>query len=732
LSGAFTINNALSLYASGAGTILSLGGQITGSSQITCDNDAGTGYVTFTADNHSSWNGPLVVNSGTFKANGNNCLGGGSSVRVNSGATFDLQNASPTIAGLNDNAGAGGTVVNTGSGAPVSTLTLGAASGSYSFAGTIAPATASKIALTKAGNSIQTLGGINTYSGPTTISAGTLALSGSGSINNSAQITVASGATFDVAGLSSTFTLGSSQTLSNSAVGAVINGANNTGSGTVSLVYDGVNPSFTVTNGTMILSESTIFKVNKSGGALAVGVYKPIGKATTGNVGVVAGTVSAVTVNNGAGVATLGIVNGELYLTNGGASNITQTGSSFTYNGAAQTPTVSFSGSTGAKTANYVGTSVSYNSVSAPTNAGTYYVSNTVAADANYFGATNSQVFTINPAPASVTADAKTKTYGDANPTLTATVAGTVNGDALNYTLATDATQFSSVGVSNIMVTLGGNPNYSVLATNSTLTINPASTFVGASSTKNPSGYKDTVSYTATLPVDATGSVVFSSTNGAFSTNTLSSGRATSLSTTNLPRGTNVITITYLGDGNYLGSTNTLNQTVTNHPPVAVDATYYRAKGISLKIAITNLLSNVTDVDGDTNILQSVGAGLTNATIMTDSTYVYYLPGTGAGSNNNDVISYTVSDGFGGTATANILVDVYSAAGPSQMGLPTNGVVNITFYGIPNYPAVVETTTNLSVPWWPLATNTFGTNGLMLFTDPNATNNQQYYRLSQP
>ena len=38
-----------------------------------------------------------------------------------------------------------------------------------------------------------------------------------------------------------------------------------------------------------------------------------------------------------------------------------------------------------------------------------------------------------------MTANAKSKTYGDANPTLTAMVAGTVDGDALNYTLATTA-----------------------------------------------------------------------------------------------------------------------------------------------------------------------------------------------------------------------------------------------------------------------------------------------------
>jgi hypothetical protein len=77
--------------------------------------------------------------------------------------------------------------------------------------------------------------------------------------------------------------------------------------------------------------------------------------------------------------------------------------------------------------------------------------------------------FTINPRPAAVAADAKTKTYGDPNPALTVTVTGTVNGDVLDYTLATTALQFSNVGDYVITVTLGSNPNYNVTSTNGTL-----------------------------------------------------------------------------------------------------------------------------------------------------------------------------------------------------------------------------------------------------------------------
>ncbi len=53
----------------------------------------------------------------------------------------------------------------------------------------------------------------NSYNGATTITGGTLALSGSGAIASTPSIEVQSGAFFDVSGLSSTFTLGYAQTL---------------------------------------------------------------------------------------------------------------------------------------------------------------------------------------------------------------------------------------------------------------------------------------------------------------------------------------------------------------------------------------------------------------------------------------------------------------------------------------------------------------------------------------
>jgi hypothetical protein len=76
-------------------------------------------------------------------------------------------------------------------------------------------------------------------------------------------------------------------------------------------------------------------------------------------------------------------------------------------------------------------------------------------------------------------------------------------------------------------------------------------------------------------------------------------------------------------------------------------------------------------------------------------------------------------------------VNVYTA-GPAQISRPPNGAVNLTFFGVPTYTYVVQTTTNLSMPWWPIYTNAASIDGSLPFTDNDASNAQQYYRLAQP
>ncbi len=235
---------------------------------------------------------------------------------------------------------------------------------------------------------------------------------------------------------------------------------------------------------------------------------------------------------------------------------------------------------------------------------------------------------------------------------------------------------------------------------------------------------------------DVTGSVVFSSTNGPISTNAVSGGSATSASLTSLPRGTNVITAVYSGDNNYIGSSSTLNQVVTNHPPVASQLTVTRASGISLKVALGNLATNWTDVDGDTISFVSASASTNGVAITTNGGFVLY-----DNTNNvDDRFNYVIIDSYGETAIGVVDIVVDSSGGSSQsqniVGLVSNndGSKTISFAGIPNYSYRVQATTSLVSPLWTdVSTNVAGTNGLWQFTDLDATNYPaRYYRTVHP
>ena len=102
---------------------------------------------------------------------------------------------------------------------------------------------------------------------------------------------------------------------------------------------------------------------------------------------------------------------------------------------------------------------------------GSYPITVTLGTNPNYTVTKIDAALTVNPALATVTANAKSKTYGDDNPALDAVVAGAVNGDTLDYSLATTAVKTSGVGSYPITVTLGTNPNYTVTKVDAALTV---------------------------------------------------------------------------------------------------------------------------------------------------------------------------------------------------------------------------------------------------------------------
>ena len=108
-------------------------------------------------------------------------------------------------------------------------------------------------------------------------------------------------------------------------------------------------------------------------------------------------------------------------------------------------------------------------------NVGTYGIAQgTLAASGNYALNYASANLTVGQRAITVTADAKSRAYGDANPALTYQVGGSglVNGDSLSGALATSATTASNVGTYGIgQGTLAASGNYALNYAGANLTV---------------------------------------------------------------------------------------------------------------------------------------------------------------------------------------------------------------------------------------------------------------------
>ena len=94
---------------------------------------------------------------------------------------------------------------------------------------------------------------------------------------------------------------------------------------------------------------------------------------------------------------------------------------------------------------------------------------------------------------------------------------------------------------------------------------------------------------------------------------------------------------------------------------------------------------------------------------------------------------YVVASAEGGSSTSAVATLTVNLIPPAISAVAVNpdGGFNLNLAGSPGYTYVLEATPNLfPANWLPIATNTFGTNGTLPFTDTSATNyQQQFYRL---
>jgi autotransporter-associated beta strand protein len=169
----------------------------------------------------SSGFGNLVINGGTLQAQRNTTNENSNNITISNSFTYGSSDQPNRI-------------LNTGIGAVSlsNSVTINTFSGDLQIGGAIGDGGNGR-GITKTGAGTLTLAGANTYSGTTTVTAGSLILGSSGSVASSSVLDVASGATLNVSAVSGGFVVGTNQTLrgSGSVVGnTTINGALQPGS----------------------------------------------------------------------------------------------------------------------------------------------------------------------------------------------------------------------------------------------------------------------------------------------------------------------------------------------------------------------------------------------------------------------------------------------------------------------------------------------------------------------
>ncbi len=293
--------------------------------------------------------------------------------------------------------------------------------------------------------------------------------------------------------------------------------------------------------------------------------------------------------------------------------------------------------------------------------AATHAITATYTPDSSDFDSSNLTVsFVVRAAPLTVAADNQSRTYGAANPPLTATVTGFVNGDNLaslpvQPALATAATVASPVG--RYAITVSGpalDGNYSVTYVSGTLTVAPASLTLTANDQSRP---YDTVN--PPLTVTATGFI-----NGDTLASLSAKPVLATTAATTSPPGAYPITITGPAlDGNYAVTYVNGTLTVFVLPPtisnVAAGTTSAHVPVLTAQVSdVTGITSTTMTVDGISLLI--AGPYGTRYSGTYDG-----LLGALPGGYHNYVITATNAFGVTATAAGGFTTSSPSAGGPT-------------------------------------------------------------------
>jgi probable HAF family extracellular repeat protein len=359
--------------------------------------------------------------------------------------------------------------------------------------------------------------------------------------------------------------------------------------------------------------------------------------------------------------------------------SVTYTPATFTINTASATITAAAAGKTyGAADPSLTATEAGFTAADAATitlsatrapgeSAGTYVITPAAAgaALANYSVTHAPATFTINKATATVTATASSKTYGSADPALTATESGFTATDAATIALSAVRAAGESIGTYTITPSASGAAlaNYSVTYAPATFTINKASATVTAAAASKTYGTTD-----PSLTTTETG---FTTADAA--TIPLSATRAPGESA-----GTYVITPSATGAA-------LANYSVTYTP-----ATFTINKASA---TVTATASSKTYGSADPS-LSATETGFTTG----DATAIALSATRAAGEN---VGAYTITPSASGAALANYSVTYATATFTIDKATATVTLSNLTqtYAGVALNPTAVTVPSGLAIAW---------------------------------
>ena len=216
-----------------------------------------------------------------------------------------------------------------------------------------------------------------------------------------------------------------------------------------------------------------------------------------------------------------------------------------------------------------------------------YSITASGAVDSDYSISYAAGTLTVTAAPLTITADNKTKVYGAALPTFTASYNGFVNGDTSGSlttqpTLSTTATAASDVSGSPYAITASGaaDPDYGISYVAGSLTVVKSGTAVQLVSSVATADYGQSVTFTATasavLPGSGTpsGTSTFWDGGSELGAGALDASGTASAATSALGPGSHTITASYGGDGNFNTSTSAnVTEVVRPHTTATLSGT---------------------------------------------------------------------------------------------------------------------------------------------------------------